>query len=411
MGDWLVLLKRLVRQIWFRAAMFCAAAVVLALLSALLGELLPQALSVDLGQNSVDSILQIIATSMLAVTTFSLATMVSAYSAATTTATPRATQLLIADPTSQNALSTFVGSFLFSIVGIVALSTGYYPEQGRTVLFFGTLVVIAIIVITLLRWISHLATFGRMADVIDRVEAAASDALRGFAQRPHLGARPAERVPSSARPVYAETSGFVTTVDVPALQEWAAGARARVHVLAIPGRAADSSSPLVRVEGALDEDGERRVRRAFRVEAHRTFEQDPRIGLIALSEIASRALSPATNDPGTAIEVLGALQRVFRELDTPVADEDPCDRVFAPRPVLRDLIEDAFRPIARDGAANIEVQLRLQKTLAALATAFPQHAGEFFRSAVAARRRADAALDDRDDRRLLRDVARDAWAP
>jgi len=410
-GGWKVFLGRLVRRIWFRAAVFSIAAVALALVAGLLGPFLPDALAVELGQNSVDNILQIIASSMLAVTTFSLTAMVQAYSAATTTATPRATQLLVADPTSQNALSTFIGSFLFAIVGIVALSTGYYSGQARTVLFFGTLVVIAIITITLLRWIAHLAQFGRMSDVIDRVEDAATRAARDFAARPHLGGRPAAPIPAAARAVHAEDIGYITAIDVAALQRIADDADATVHVTAIPGTVADATRPLARVVGGLDEDGCRALRRAFTVDPHRTYEQDPRLGVIALAEIASRALSPSTNDPGTAVEVLGSLQRVFAVLEaSPDPDATACDRVFVPAPGIRDLVEDAFRPIARDGAGMIEVQLRLQKTLAACAAHCPKHAQEFARAAVAARGRAERALTERSDRALLRRTAREAWA-
>jgi uncharacterized membrane protein len=42
------------------------------------------------------------------------------------------------------------------------------------------------------------------------------------------------------------------------------------------------------------------------------------------------------------------------------------DRILVPPILLRDAIEDAFRPIARDGAALAEVQIRLQKALATL---------------------------------------------
>jgi uncharacterized membrane protein len=406
---WRVFLRRLVRRIWFRAAMFSLAAIALALLAGVLGPFLPDALAVELGQNSVDSILQIIASSMLAVTTFSLTAMVSAYSAATTTATPRATQLLVADPTSQNALSMFIGSFLFSIVGIVALSTGYYTEQGRTVLFFGTLAVIAIIAITLLRWIAHLAQFGRMADVIDRVEQAATRAARAFAARPHLGARPPVPVPTRARAVFADDIGYITAVDVERLQRLAEAEDLIVHVAAVPGTMADHARPLAHIEGDLDDDGCRTLRRAFSVDPHRTYEQDPRLGVIALAEIASRALSPSTNDPGTAIEVLGALERVFAVLAGAPHEDDACDRVHAPAPGIRDLIEDGFRPIARDGAGMIEVHVRLQKTLAACAASCPAHADEFARAARAARRRADRSLTEPPDRALLRATAREAW--
>jgi uncharacterized membrane protein len=41
------------------------------------------------------------------------------------------------------------------------------------------------------------------------------------------------------------------------------------------------------------------------------------------------------------------------------------DRIAVPELVIGDLFEDAFRPIARDGAGNIEVMIRLQKHLIA----------------------------------------------
>ena len=50
----------------------------------------------------------------------------------------------------------------------------------------------------------------------------------------------------------------------------------------------------------------------------RTFDDDPRFGLVVLSEIASRALSPAVNDPGTAIDVIGTLVRLFARWSEPV---------------------------------------------------------------------------------------------
>ena len=50
--------------------------------------------------------------------------------------------------------------FLFSLVGIIALNMGAYGERGRVILFIVTLVVIALILITLLRWIQHLTSLG-----------------------------------------------------------------------------------------------------------------------------------------------------------------------------------------------------------------------------------------------------------
>lgn len=400
---------RLGRQVWVRAALFTVIAVVVALAANYLGPLLPFEFGIDLAQNSVGSLLQIIATAMLTVSTFSVTAMVTAFSSATTTATPRSTPLLIADPTSQNAVSTFIGAFTFSLVGIVALSTGYYEPRGRTILFVATLVVIAIVVFTLLRWISHLSTFGRMADVIDRVEKAAATSLELHAESPTLGARPAVVVPPDATPVHADAVGYVTHIDVAGLDRLAHRHGVDVHVRATPGRIADARVPLAAVTGTVDDDVRAGIRRAFRIEHHRTYEQDPRFGVIALTEIGSRALSAATNDPGTAIEVLAALQRVFaRGLGTRATTEVDYERVYIPAPLLGDLIDDAFRPLARDGAADVEVQVRLQKCLASLAASAPAHAAVFRAAARAAYERSRRDLD-RSDGRTLRAAVREAW--
>lgn len=400
---------RLGRQVWVRAAAFTLIAVVVALAANYLGPVLPFEFGIDLAQNSVGSLLQIIATAMLTVSTFSVTAMVTAFSSATTTATPRSTPLLIADPTSQNAVSTFIGAFTFSLVGIVALSTGYYEPRGRTILFVATLVVIAIVVFTLLRWISHLSTFGRMADVIDRVEKAATLSFEVHAESPTLGARPATVVPADATAVHADGVGYVTHVDVAGLDRLAHRHGIEVHVRATPGRIADARVPLAAVVGDVDDDVRSGIRRAFRIENHRTYEQDPRFGVIALTEIGSRALSAATNDPGTAIEVIAALQRVFaRGLSVDAAADIEHERVFVAAPALVDLVDDAFRPLARDGAADVEVQVRLQKCLASLSASAPARAGVFRDAARAAYERSRRQLD-RSDGRMLRRAVREAW--
>ncbi|WP_404987401.1 DUF2254 family protein [Caballeronia sp. LZ043] len=65
--------------------------------------------------------------------------MTSAYGSATNNVTPRAILLLIQGSVTQNALSTFVGSFLFSMVALVVLKVGVYGPQGRSVLFMMTI--------------------------------------------------------------------------------------------------------------------------------------------------------------------------------------------------------------------------------------------------------------------------------
>jgi uncharacterized membrane protein len=113
------------------------------------------------------------------------------------------------------------------------------------------------------------------------------------------------------------------------------------------------------------------VIQSFLIGDDRTFQEDPRFGLVVLSEIAGRALSPAVNDPGTAIDIIGTFVRLFVLWTAPAAkqnDEAPrYDRVEVPEIAVRDMFDDAFSAIARDGAGVLEISIRLQKALRSLA--------------------------------------------
>lgn len=365
------LLHRVARKIWFRAAVISLASVVVAAFAGIVARAVPYHFTGDIGQDAVGTVLQIIASSMLAVTTFSLTAMVSAYSSATQLATPRATQLLISDRMSQNALSTFLGAFIFSVVGIIGLQTRLYGGQGRVLLLISTVLLVVLVVVTLLRWIAHLAAFGRMSDVIDRVEDAARSAIVTFAKDPHQGGRPAVPVPADARPVFPQSIGYVTHVDIGHLADVAREHDIIVHVEAIPGTLVHKGRPLLRAVGASAElDGE--LSRAFVIERHRDFDHDPRLGQIALGEIAGRALAPATNDPGTAIEVMNALLRTLSELPAQASPPDEeLPPVYVPRPSVVELIRAGFAPIIREGAGEEEVAVRAFKVLHALGEALP----------------------------------------
>ena len=145
------LLSRLRRTLWIRVSLYALLGVVVALLASLSSRFLDGWSPFDISTDAIDSLLTIIATSMLAVTTFSVGALTAAYSAATANATPRATTLLTEDEIVQRSLATFMGSFLFSIVGLIALKVSIYGAEGRVVLFLVTLGVIVLIVMALLR--------------------------------------------------------------------------------------------------------------------------------------------------------------------------------------------------------------------------------------------------------------------
>ena len=415
MNYWHWIFERVRRQLWWRAVAFGMAGVLTAILALVAERVFPWEIPFDLSPDAVDNLLNIIATSMLAVTTFSLGVMTSAFGAATTNVTPRATRLLMEDDLTNNVLSTFIGAFLFSIVGIIVLKTGSYGERGRAVLFLFTIVVIVLVVIQLLRWINHLISLGRVGNTIDRVEEAASTAISDRLEVPYLGANPwhdVDAVPPGAVPVRAGAIGYLQFIDVQEISSLCDEAECEAYLPSNPGTFVFEDTVLAWLHApqGLPEDVAERMAEQFVIATSRTFDQDPRFGLAVMAEIGSRALSPATNDPGTAIDVIGRLTRLLSRW----ADGRQEVAVDYPRLHLYplcddDLFEDAFMLMARDGAGLVEVQLRLQKSLAAL----QRKGSPTFRQAAAdqsalALQRSEQALTCETDRVRLRKLVAEA---
>ena len=406
----LYVLERLSKRMWFRASLYSALAVATALIGAVIGPMLPTGLAGRIGADSVGNLLAILASSMLAVTTFSLSTMVAAYSAASQSATPRAAKLLIEDDGAQGALATFTGAFLFSIVGLIALSTGIYGDSGRLVLFAATVAMIVLITVTLLRWIEQLSRFGRIGETIMLVERATRAAMRRRAEQPWMGGVPAEDLLPEGMPLDAERVGYVVHIDMAILERNAAARDAHVHVLALPGAFVTTGNPLAIVVGAVDESCIDELRKTFTVEDSRSFEHDPRYGLIVLTEIAARALSPAINDPGTSIQVIGTAVRLLDGWSKARSKQSGHAAVEFPHvfvPILKesDMFDDVFPTIAREGAHMREIGIRLQKALGSLALSAygPSRDAADVHARLASTRAMDA-LDFEADREALRDA-------
>ncbi len=323
---------------------------------------------------SIQTLLSIMASSVLVIATLAVASMVSAYASASNTASPRAFPLVVADDRTQYALSVFVGTFIYSIVGLIASKNEYFGPAGRFVLFSMTLFVLAIIVLTFVTWVDRIARLGRMSATIEQVELAAAKAMRARRKTPFLGGHPLSAPSPHGRALYADDVGFLQHIDMSALQEDAVKANLRFEIIALPGTLITPDREIARCVSAapFDANGlQRMVQKHFVIGRNRTFEGDPRFGLVVLSQIAGRALSPAVNDPGTAIDVIGAFVRLFVDWNTPRAtDEDHAvtyDRVTVPRLHTDDMFDDAFSAIERDGAATVEVMVRLLRALEAFA--------------------------------------------
>lgn len=363
------------KRLWAKPLLYCLLAMGAAFVAQLadhwgLGKYAP-----EISEDTVLTLLTIISSSMLAVATFAVGSMVSAYNSASESATPRAFTLVLEDDVSQLALSSFIGAFIFSIVAIVALKIGYYGHGGLFVLFVMTLAIFALVVLTFVRWVDSIARLGRLGNTIDKAEAAALQSLNQRRKMPFLGGteKTLDKTLNGEK-ILGEDIGYVQHVDMEALQKIAKKHDLWIMVDALPGSfmAPGRAVAVLDTTEKIDEAVRQKIVKAFLIGESRTFEGDPRFGLAVLSEIAVRALSPGINDFGTAIVIIGRFVRLFAQWSEPLDEDEKVvekfDRVIVPSLSLTEMFDDAFTAIARDGAGAVEVGIRLQKAFAALST-------------------------------------------
>ncbi|MFG0436060.1 DUF2254 family protein [Morganella morganii] len=182
---------------------------------------------------SPEPILNILATSLLTVTTFSLGIIVSTYSSVSNQASPRATILITKNPTILYVLSTFIGSFLYSLVGVIGVYSDFYTPTGKFFVLFVTVGVLIIVIIAFVRWINHLFVFGRVNYITSQLLDVTSDALMARKPLRSMGARlslgPPPSFPQTCQ-VYSMEIGFIQYIDIKSLNSWAKNKGGHIYI-------------------------------------------------------------------------------------------------------------------------------------------------------------------------------------
>lgn len=419
--------NRLKERLWIRPMVVCVLSIIGALLASMADGSELYKVVPDITKESLENLLNIMAASMLVIATFAVSSMVSAYASTGNTATPRAFSLLVSDDVSKNALSTFIGAFIYSIVALMALKNGYYGQSGRFTLFALTLLTLSVVVITFVYWVDRIARLGRLGMTVDKVEKAATKSLKRRRETPSLRG---VRIPAvqdarlhprsaSAKPVFSPVIGYVNWIDMATLQTCAEEMALTVEVAIQPGEFSAPGKPIAYI--TLDDDKEKEVDtgfvvKAFTISDDRVFDDDPRFGFVVLGEIAGTVLSPSASDPGTAIDIMETLLRLFilwvEPLQEGEVDEVAYDRILVPELSLHAMFEEAFTPIARDGAGLVEVTVRLLHIFEAMTLyGHPQLKTLAIDHARLALARAEIRLQLEHDKDLVRNAARFACEP
>jgi uncharacterized membrane protein len=175
------------------------------------------------------------------------------------------------------------------------------------------------------------------------------------------------------------TSGIVLAVNVEHLKAEAERVTGCVELVPQVGDFVAVDEPLFNLYGgtrSIDEDA---LRSAIAFGSERTLEQDPTFAFRIVVDIALRALSPAINDPTTAVLAIDQLHRLLRMVGKrhlrtdEISDESGRLRVIFRTPNWEDFVYLAFSEIRRCGSDNLQIVRRLRAMIDNLEQTLPAH--------------------------------------
>jgi uncharacterized membrane protein len=319
-----------------------------------------------------------IAGSVITVMAVMLGLTIVALQLSSTQFSPRLLRNFLHDRPNQVVLAVFVLTFTYATGGLftVGISRGERIEDYPRLAVTGALVLLFASLFALLYFIHHLAHSIQIDAILKRSETLTLKSIEaGFPGRSHPAAEIAEP-PVWAVPLPAPSSGYVQTAH-PEKVLAVAGAedvvvryvpRVGDHVvaglpLAWTWRASPEQPPPdpVRLQPSVDQ--------AVRIGFERTHEQDAALGIRELVDVASKALSPAINDPYTAIQVIDRLTVVLTRLaahrlgDAVAFDSSGTARVIVPGIPFDEYVKLCCAQIRRFGSREPAVVRRLLRML------------------------------------------------
>jgi len=173
-------------------------------------------------------------------------------------------------------------------------------------------------------------------------------------------------------------SGVIEAVDGPMLASVAIRNRCTIRLAPQVGDFVTRGEPLFHIYHGGEDLDDRELHRAVALGPEHTLEQDPRFAFRIIVDIASKALSPAINDPSTAVLCLDQIQRLLRMVgkrylgDGTIRDGEGTVRVILPTPNWEDFVNLGMSEIRFFGATSIQVVRRLRAMIETLLAVLPE---------------------------------------
>ena len=352
------------------------------------------------GVKGAEALLQATVTAALSFLVFTFGSLLVALQVASGQMTPRiiATTLL-----RINVVRYTVGLFIFTFLFAIGVQNRMETNVHQLPLFVAALLSLLCFAAflylidyasRLLRPISILTRVGN--DGLDVIASVYPDLSLGPgmppSQRQKLG--PPDRV------IYHRgNSGIVLAVNINALRAAAEKTDGVIELVPQVGDFVAVDEPLFNLYGKAQGIDEAVLRTAIAFGSERTLEQDPTFAFRIVIDIANKALSPAINDPTTAVLAIDQLHRMLRSVGRrslrtdEILDGTGQLRVIIRTPNWEDFVHLAFSEIRAYGGNNLQIMRRMRAMIENLGQTLPSHRQDELRQQL--------SLLDRDAKRLF----------
>jgi uncharacterized membrane protein len=294
---------------------------------------------------------------------------------ATGTLSPRFMRLWYRDRLQKFVLATFVGTLTFSLWLLRHIEANDVPDIGVTVAGFGASLSLLLLLLYINRFTHALRPVAVAAAVAREGRRVVESAPLG---RPGLADPEPDRRAGRSEVVRTDRPGAIQAVHLKGLVAVARGADCVLLLHHSVGDFVPTGASLFEVVGPGPFPRPRRLRRMFALGRERTIEQDPAFALRVLVDIAIRALSPAVNDPTTAVQVLDYIEDLLLAIGRRdlydlggFHDREGRLRVVLPMRRWEEFLELGLTEIRRYGGGAVQVTRRLRALLEELRGAVP----------------------------------------
>jgi uncharacterized membrane protein len=322
-----------------------------------------------------------IAASIMTVVSIVFAILLMTLTLASMQFSPRIIVSFARDRVTQWTLGIFLGTFCYCMAALPSARSLPKPfAPVATVL--GAMVLALVCVGWLLFFIHHISHAISVSHIVDRIASETEAMIDEVMPWPRRGSHRTD--PEAAHylwdtPILSDTSGYIRFVDTARLVSLAKTYHVKLQVVRRVGLFVPERTPLVVAHKGerLTTDIMQDLRRAFDLGPSRTLQQDVEFGILQIVDIALKAISPAVNDPTTAIGCVDQLSRImirFASREPPESllyDPPGVFRVSVPWSNFEQLLTTAFEQIRLYAKADVAVSLRLLRALGDIASTTP----------------------------------------